>query len=232
MRVYPFLKKVFVSRKINVLLVDDHAVVRTGYKTYLSLSEEIGEIYEADRGEMACQIYREYQPDVVVLDMSMPGIGGFETLRRLLIKDDKCKVLFFSIHDELVYVARAIKAGAMGYLVKNSTPDVLIRAVCTIAKGDTYVEPELAQKLAMSYAQGGDEKHLIAQLSPREFDVFCLLAQGSTTREAAEKLCLSYKTVCNHSTAIKEKLALKTFAEMTLLASRQGVINSNQKENL
>lgn len=221
-----------MTRKINVLLVDDHAVVRTGYKTYLSLSDEIGEIYEAERGESACQLYSEHQPDVVVLDMSMPGIGGFETLRRLLAKDDKCKVLFFSIHDELVYVARAIKAGAKGYIVKNSIPDILTMAVCTIAKGGTYVAPDLAQKLAVSYAQGDDEENLITQLSPREFDVFCLLARGLTTRDAADKLCLSYKTVCNHSTAIKEKLALKTFAEMTLLATRQGVINYKQEENI
>jgi len=221
-----------VTRKINVLLVDDHAVVRTGYKTYLSLSDEIGEIYEAERGESACQLYSEHQPDVVVLDMSMPGIGGFETLRRLLAKDNKCKVLIFSIHDELVYVARAIKAGAKGYIVKNSIPDILTMAVCTIAKGGTYVAPDLAQKLAVSYAQGADEENLITQLSPREFDVFCLLARGLTTRDAADKLCLSYKTVCNHSTAIKEKLALKTFAEMTLLATRQGVINYKQEENI
>ncbi len=213
-----------VTKKISVLLVDDHAVVRTGYKTYLSLSDEIGKIYEAERGESACRLYEEFKPDVVVMDMSMPGIGGFETIRRLIVRDSQCKVLVFSIHDELIYISRAVKAGAKGYITKNSEPNILTQAVCTIASGGTYIAPELAQKLAGSLIYG-NESELIEQLSPREFDVFCLLARGLTTREAAEKMCLSYKTVCNHMTAVKEKLAVKSTAEMTLLASRQGVIN-------
>ncbi|WP_305908884.1 response regulator transcription factor [Methylomarinum sp. Ch1-1] len=215
-----------MAAKISVLLVDDHAVVRAGYKTYLGLSEKIGDVFESDRGENACQLYEQHRPDIVVLDISMPGIGGFETMRRLLSRDPQCRVLIFSIHDELIYVARAIKAGAKGYIVKNSVPETLITAVCTIAQGKTFVAPELAQKLAVTMAVEENEDDKIKQLSPREFDIFCLLANGMTTREAAEKLCLSYKTVCNHSTAIKDKLGTKSIAEMTLLASRQGLINS------
>jgi len=90
-----------MSNKINVLLVDDHAVVRTGYKTYLSLSEKIGTIYEADRGEYACQLYIQHMPDIVVMDLSMPGIGGFESIRRMINRDPSCKILVFSIHNEL-----------------------------------------------------------------------------------------------------------------------------------
>ena len=217
-----------MADKINVLLVDDHAVVRTGYKTYLSLSEKVGMIYEADRGEMACQLYIQYRPDIVVMDLSMPGFGGFESIRRLVGRDPSCKILVFSIHNELVYVSRAIKAGAKGYITKNSTPETLVTAVCQIAKGGTYVEPGLAQQLAINIASEQDESDLLKQLSPREFDVFCLLANGYTTRRAAEKLCLSYKTVCNHSTIIKEKLGMETVAEMTLLASRQGIISAQQ----
>jgi two-component system invasion response regulator UvrY len=218
-----------VSEKINVLLVDDHAVVRTGYKTYLALSNRIGRIYEADRGETACQLYTQYLPDLVVMDLSMPGIGGFETIRRLLVRDPSCKILVFSIHHELVYVTRAIKAGAKGYITKNSIPETLVTAACKISQGGTYVEPELAQQLAVSLAMDQDESEKIKQLSPREFDVFCLLANGYTVRKAAEKLCLSYKTVCNHGTAIKEKLGVETLTELTLLASRQGLINVNQE---
>jgi two-component system invasion response regulator UvrY len=218
-----------VSEKINVLLVDDHAVVRTGYKTYLALSNRIGRIYEADRGETACQLYTQYLPDLVVMDLSMPGIGGFETIRRLLVRDPSCKILVFSIHHELVYVTRAIKAGAKGYITKNSIPETLVTAACKISQGGTYVEPELAQQLAVSLAMDQDESEKIKQLSPREFDVFCLLANGYTVRKAAEKLCLSYKTVCNHGTSIKEKLGVETLTELTLLASRQGLINVNQE---
>jgi two-component system, NarL family, invasion response regulator UvrY len=213
-----------VSAKINVLLVDDHAVVRTGYKTYLSISERIGEIYEADRGETACQIYSRHLPDVVVMDLSMPGLGGLESIRRLLSRHSQCKVLVFSIHNELVYVTRAIKAGAKGYITKSNAPETLVTAVCTIAEGGTYVDPELAQQLAVTMAVGQDETAKIRSLSPREFDIFCLLATGITSREAAENLCLSYKTVCNHSTAIKDKLGVKTMSELALLASRHGFV--------
>ncbi|CCE25112.1 response regulator [Methylotuvimicrobium alcaliphilum] len=215
-----------MSDKIDVLLVDDHAVVRAGYKTYLSLSNRIGDIYEADKGETACQLYTQYQPDIVVMDLSMPGIGGFESIRRLMARDPNCKILVFSIHNELVYVTRAIKAGAKGFITKNSVPETLVAAVCQIAGGGSYVEPELAQQLAFNIASEKDESEQIRQLSPREFDVFCLLARGYTTRKAAEKLCLSYKTVCNHGTAIKDKLGVKSVAEMTLLASRHGIIDN------
>jgi len=218
-----------VSGKISVLLVDDHAVVRAGYKTYLALSNRIEQIYEADRGETACQLYTQHLPDLVVMDLSMPGIGGFETIRRLLVRDPSCKILVFSIHNELVYVTRALKAGAKGYITKSSVPETLVTAVCKISQGGTYVEPELAQQLAVSLAMDQDESEKIKQLSPREFDVFCLLANGYTVRKAAEKLCLSYKTVCNHGTAIKEKLGVETLTELTLLASRQGLINVNQE---
>ncbi|MDT4331572.1 response regulator [Methylomonas sp. MED-D] len=213
-----------MNRKINVLLVDDHAVVRTGYKTYLGLSERIGEIYEADRGETACQLYSKQTPDVVVMDLSMPGLGGFESIRRLLSRHPQCRILVFSIHNELVYVTRAIKAGAKGYITKNNEPDTLVTAVCTIAEGGTYVDPDIAQQLAINMAVDQDEETKIKALSPREFDIFCLLANGLTSREAAEKLCLSYKTVCNHATAIKDKLGVKNMAELTLLASRQGIV--------
>lgn len=215
-----------MADKISVLLVDDHAVVRAGYKTYLALSDKIGQIFEADRGEIACQMYIQYKPDIVVLDLSMPGIGGFESIRRLINRDPHCKILVFSIHNELVYVSRILKAGAKGYITKNSDPEMLVTAVYKIAQGGTYIDPDIAQQLAISMASDQDESEKIKLLSPREFDVFCLLANGYTTRKAAEKLCLSYKTVCNHGTVIKEKIGAQTLAELTLLANRQGLIEA------
>ncbi len=215
-----------MPKKINVLLVDDHAVVRMGYKTYLGLSERIGEIYEADRGETAFQLYHQYHPDIVVMDLSMPGIGGYESIRRLLQRDPQCKILVFSIHNELVYVTRAIKAGAKGYISKSNVPETLVNAVCLIAQGGSYVDPDLAQQLVISITTDQDEAEKVKQLSPREFDVFCLLANGYTARKTAEKLCLSYKTVCNHTTAIKEKMGVETLAELSLIANRQGLIEA------
>lgn len=217
-----------VKRKINVLLVDDHAVVRTGYKTYLSISNDIGEIYEADRGEVACQLFSQYHPDVVLLDLSMPGIGGFETIKRLIDRDPSCKILVFSVHDEPLYATRAMRAGAKGYITKNSMPDELVSAVYKIYQGSTYVEINLAQKIIanMSDVTSRDEINKIATLSPREFDIFSLLANGYTTKQIAEKLHLAYKTVCNHATTIKEKLGISSVAELTLLALREGMIKS------
>lgn len=213
-----------MPEKISILLVDDHAVVRTGYKTYLSFADDIGAVYEAERGEMACQIYGQYAPDVVIMDLSMPGIGGFETIRRLLGRDAQCKILVFSIHKELVYVSRAIQAGAKGYIVKNSAPETLINAVHLIAGGKTYLDPDIAQQLAISSVRGEDNAGALAALSPREFDVFCLLAKGYTTRRAADELHLSHKTVCNYSTAVKTKLEVESVAELTLLATVSGII--------
>lgn len=216
------------GRKINVLLVDDHAVVRTGYKTYLSISNDIGEIYEADRGEVACQLFSQHNPDVVLLDLSMPGIGGFETIKRLIDRDSTCKILVFSVHNEPLYATRAMKAGAKGYITKNSMPEELVSAVYKIYHGGTYVEMNLAQKIiaTMSDVTSHDEINKIATLSPREFDIFSLLANGYTTKKIAEKLHLGYKTVCNHGTAIKEKLGVTSVAELTLLALREGMIKS------
>ena len=213
--------------KINVLLVDDHAVVRTGYKTYLSLSDMIGDVYEADCGEIACQLYAQHAIDVVVMDLSMPGMGGLECIRRLISRDAHCKVLVFSIHNELVYATRSIKSGAKGYITKNSIPETLVKAVCAIANGQTYIDADMAQQLAVNMVNEQDEEYRIKLLSPREFDVFCLIANGNDSHAVAKKLHLSYKTVCNHSTAIKDKLVLKTIAEFTLLAARQGLIEAD-----
>ncbi len=215
--------------KVSVLLVDDHAVVREGYKSYLSLSEKIGNIYEVDCGEMACQHYMQQPVDVVVMDLSMPGMGGLECIRRLISRDPQCKILVFSIHNELIYATRAIKSGAKGYISKSNIPETLVTAVCSIAQGQTYIDATLAQQLAVNMITEQDDEYKINLLSPREFDVFCLLANGNNSREVAEKLHLSYKTVCNHSTAIKEKLAVKTIAEFTLMATRQGLIHSEKK---
>lgn len=215
-----------MQKRINVLLVDDHAVVRAGYKTYLSLIDNIGSIHEADRGEVASQIYSQCAPDVVIMDLSMPGIGGFETIRRLLNRDAQCRILVFSIHKELVYVSRAIQAGAKGYIVKNSAPETLVAAVHQIAGGRTYLDPDIAQQLAISSVRGEDNAGALASLTPREFDVFCLLAKGYTTRRAADELHLSHKTVCNYSTAVKAKLEVESVAELTMLATLSGIIGN------
>jgi two-component system, NarL family, invasion response regulator UvrY len=210
---------------ITVMLVDDHAVVRAGYRMLLTQSESIDVLCEAETGEEACQLYLEWQPRVVVMDLNLPGIGGLAATRRILARDSSAKILIISMYDEIVYVNRALESGAKGYVTKSCTPDLLVEAVMRIGRNETMVEPALAQRLVMQrFTKEEDTSSLLNVLSAREFDVFCLLAQGYSTREAAEELKLSFKTVSNYASLIKDKLNVQTIAELVLLAYQHGII--------
>lgn len=211
-----------MSRKTSILLVDDHIVVRAGFKMLLATCDTIDVIGEAERGEQAIQLYQTLQPDVVVMDLSMPGIGGLESIRRLLQRDHEALILVFSVHHEQVYVSRALAAGAKGYISKNSAPGILIEAISAIIQGDIYIEQGL---LKQEFAADGqcDYRSQIAELSPREFDIFSLLAKGATVQDVADQLCLGQKTVANYATQIKKKLQVKTSAELARLALNLGL---------
>ncbi len=212
-----------MKEKIKVILVDDHAVVRAGFKMLLATEADIDVIAEADRGEAACQLYLEKQPDVMVLDLSMPGIGGLESIRRICGRDSNAKVLVFSVHDEMVYVDRAMQAGAKGYITKNSAPGILVEAIQKIAGGDIYIEQGLMKNMVLQNSEA-DYQTLIDTLSVREFDVFLLLAKGLTAHKIADELCLGYKTVANYGTQIKIKLNVSTIAELAHIAIIQGIL--------
>jgi len=203
--------------KIKVILVDDHAVVRAGFRMLLSTEAGIDVIAEADRGEAACQLYLEQQPDVMVLDLSMPGIGGLESIRRICNRDNNARILVFSVHDEMVYVDRAMKAGAKGYITKNSAPGILVTAIQKIAAGEIYIERGLMKNLTLQNSET-DYQTLIDSLSAREFDIFLLLAKGLTAHKIADELCLGYKTVANYGTQIRGKLKVSTVAELAHIA--------------
>ena len=220
-----------MKSRIKVILVDDHAVVRAGFRMLLSTDDTIEVIAEADRGEAACQLYLEKQPDVMVLDLSMPGIGGLDTIRRICNRGPQAKILVFSVHDERVYVDRAMNAGAKGYISKHAHPDILIAAIQAIAEGGVYVEPGLCRDApAISNAcletQGADYKTLIDSLTAREFDVFLLLAKGLTAHKIADELCLGYKTVANYGTQIRSKLMVSSVAELAHIALISGVMKN------
>ena len=208
--------------KIRVLLVDDHAVVRAGYRMLLRNSEEIEIVAEADSGEKAYQSYAALTPDVVVMDLSLPGMGGLAAIRRIVARDAGAKILVFSMHEDTVFVDKAVNAGARGYITKSSAPDVLIDAIRDIARGKNYLDAETAQRMAYQKLRGKDSPFEI--LSTREFEIFCLLSEGLDTNEIAERLSLSYKTVANYSTQIKNKLKVNTVAELTRLAIRHKLI--------
>jgi DNA-binding NarL/FixJ family response regulator len=211
---------------ITVMLVDDHAVVRAGYRLLLAQTGGIEVVAEAERGEEACQLYLQQSPRVVVMDLNLPGLGGLSALRRIIGRDPDARVLMFSIHDELVYVTRSLEAGARGYITKSCAPDLLVEAVSRVARGETFVEPEIAQKLAVQAAARPERPADLDRLSAREFDVFCLLARGYTTREAAEELRLGYKTVANYATLVKDKLGANTTADLARLAYQYGLIKA------
>ncbi|MDQ7090215.1 MAG: response regulator transcription factor [Methylococcales bacterium] len=212
-----------MTSKIKVLLVDDHAVVRAGFKLLLATSANIEVIAEADRGEEAIQLYQHHQPDIIVLDLSMPGIGGLETIKRLIQRDKLINILVFSVHDESVYVSRALNAGAKGYITKNSAPEILPEAIISIQQGQPYVEKGLLKEtLDVSIPSG--YQNVIQTFSAREFDIFRLLAKGLTPHKIADELCLSYKTVVNYVTQIKKKLQISSIAELAHVAVLLGIM--------
>jgi len=207
---------------IKVILADDHAVVRAGYRLLLQNSDEIEIVAEVETGEQACRTFVESSPDVVVMDLSMPGMGGLEAIRRITIRDASAKILVFSMHENTVFVDQALNAGAKGYITKNSAPDVLVNAIKEIAAGGTFIDSDIAQHLAFQKARDNDEP--FSGLSTREFEIFCLLAEGSNTSQIAKRLSLSYKTVANYTTQIKNKLNVKTVAELARLALSHNIV--------
>lgn len=210
--------------KITVMLVDDHAVVRAGYRLLLSQTDNIEVVQEAERGEDACEMYPEARPQVVVMDINLPGIGGLASIRRICIRDPDAKILACSIHDEQLFVQRALEAGARGYVTKGCPAALLVDAVVKIAGGETYIEPDLAQRMVVQTMTGTVPSSALNVLTVREFDIFCLLVKGRTTREVADELCLGYKTVSNYISLIKHKLNISTIAEMTRMAYQHGIL--------
>jgi len=210
---------------IKVLLVDDHAVVRTGFRLLLQSQPDINVAAEAASGEAACQMYTDLNPDVVVMDLGMPGMGGLEALRRIRARNPTARVLALSAHDDPMHARRALREGALGFLSKRSAPEVLIEAIASVAAGRRYIDPSVAQKLALSEIEGASRSP-IEQLSEREFEVFIRLAGGATVQKIADDLKLSASTIGTHLYNIKQKLGVVNQSELTLLAIRHGLIEA------
>ena len=210
---------------IRVLLVDDHAVVRMGFRLLLQSVADMSVIAEAESGEAACQLYVEHNPDVVVMDLAMPGMGGLEALRRICAREPHAKVLALSAHDDPMHARRALQEGALGFLSKRSAPEALLEAVSIVAAGRRYIDPALAQKLALAEFDGA-AKSPVERLSDREFEVFVRLAGGATVQRIATDLNLSASTVGTHLYNIKQKLGVANQSELTLIAIRHGLIEA------
>lgn len=212
---------------VRVMLVDDHALVRMGFRMLLETSRthmDIEVVAEAGDGEQACADYARVQPDVVVMDLSMPGMGGLEAVRRLLAQDPKARVLALSAHEDTAHPRRVLKAGALGYLAKRSAPEALLTAVQAVARGERYVDAATAQALALAQIEG--EQSPAEMLSEREFSVFLQLAKGHSVAQIADSLKLSPSTVGTHLYHVKQKLNASNQSELTLVALRWGLIQA------
>ncbi len=205
---------------IRLLLVDDHPVVRAGYQRLLEQAGDMDVVAQCGRVDEAVAAFAARAPDVTVTDLAMPGSGGLELIRRVLARAPQARVLVFSMHDSAMLVRQAFETGARGFLSKGNAPEVLLDAVRRVHAGERYLSPDLPRSLLEDAAPA----NLIETLTPREFEIFRLLARGESIAACAAALNLSSKTVSNHQTAIKEKLHVSTSAALVHLAIRHGVI--------
>ena len=210
------------GENISVLLVDDHEVVRAGYRRLLEVTNDIVVIAEAASGENAYTGYFKYHPDILVMDLSMPGMGGLEASRRILAKDNSAKILVFSVHENEVFLQRALDAGILGYISKRSASQVMVDAVRKVSTGELYVGQEMMPYLVKQKTAPGTDT--VSSLSPREFEVFHLLADSKSVNDIAKILNLSPKTVGHHCTSLKKKLGVSDIAALTRMAIRLGII--------
>lgn len=212
-----------MSEQISVMLVDDHAVVRMGFRLLLDGSPDIRVVAEAESGEDAVRRVQEVKPQVVVMDLSMPGIGGLEALSRILARDPATKILVLTAHEDAMHAKRVLKAGALGYLSKRSAPEALIQAIRQVMQGRTFLEPAIAQELAVQQVTG--ERTPVDMLSEKEFKVFLALAKGQSVTDIAQVLSLSPRTIGTHLYNIKQKLGAANSAELAIIAMRHGLMD-------
>jgi two-component system invasion response regulator UvrY len=210
------------AARIGVMVVDDHAVVRMGFKLLIDGAADMRVVAEAESGEEAVRGLAEARPDVVVLDISMPGIGGLEAVRRILAREPQARILVLSAHEDAMHARRVLKAGAAGYLTKRSAAEALIQAIRQVNQGNSFLEPQIAAQLEQEEAAGAGEP--LDSLSEKEFKVFLALAGGQSVQDIAEVLSLSPRTVGTHLYNIKQKLGAANSAELALIAMRAGLL--------
>lgn len=203
-------------RTIRIVLADDHAVVRSGYRRLIELEDDLLVVAEFADGESAYSWLVQHEADVLVLDLSMPGRGGLETLTRLKQRLPQLRVLIFTMHDSAAMVTQALRAGADAYLTKSSSPELLIDAIARVCRDERVLSDDVRQHDASRSQGAADSPQL--RLTPREFEIFKRLIQGETIEQIADTLCLSAKTVFNYQTMIRRKLGVESAVELLRLA--------------
>lgn len=215
---------------INILLIDDHSLVRTGIKRLLEDTKQVKIIGEAESGEESIQLAQQLKPDVILMDVNMPGIGGVEASRRILQRDPSQKIIVLTIHAEQTFPKRLLEIGAKGYLTKECKIDEMMNAIKLVNNGGSYIEPRIAQQLALSLLPGNAENP-VDRLSRREFQVMLMISHGLTNNEISEKLCLSPKTVSTYRSRLLEKLGAHNEVDLIKIAVEQGMVEFAQSEH-
>jgi len=207
---------------VRIMLVDDHAIVRAGFRRLLEQHPNLQVVAEAADADRAYALFIEHEPDVIVMDVSMRGVSGLDSIRRIITRRPAARILVFTMHEDASLAERAIQLGARGYVTKSSPPETLATAVSEVAAGKLALSPDIAKSIAIRKLSGQDDS--LSLLSPREFEIFRLLASGNPVPEIAKLMNLSVKTIANYHTLIKQKLHLSSDVELVLLAQRQEVI--------
>lgn len=205
---------------MKILVVDDHPIVRAGLRRLLAGEPEY-QVREAANAREALAVFREYQPELVILDLSMPGVGGLEVIGRLRIESPAVRVMVLSMHRDAMYARRALQAGAAGFMSKNAPPDQLLEAIRRVAAGHSYIEHEIAQELALANLRAPGIP--LQDLSPREFEILRLLGGGNSLNQIADTIGVSYKTVANTCGQIKTKLGAPRTADLVRIAIQHGI---------
>jgi len=214
---------------ITVLLTDDHELVRTGIRRLLEDSKQVSIIGEADCGEKSIQLAQQHQPDVILMDVNMPGIGGVEACRRILQRNPKQKIIVLTVHNEQTFPKRLLEIGARGYLTKECGVDEMIEAIRLVHAGNSYIATSIAQQLALSLLPGNDVNP-IDKLSRREFQVMLMISQGLTNAKISDKLCLSPKTISTYRLRLLEKLDAHNEVDLIKIAVEQGMVEFSSSE--
>ena len=209
-----------MKQTVTILVVDDHPIVRAGCRQLIQQIPS-AKVVEAETGEDGYRLFQEIYPDMVLLDITLPGIGGLEVLRKMKANRENAKVLIFSMHEDPVFASRAMQAGAKGYITKNNAADHLVEAVEKVLDGKTYLSPDTAQQLAMLNVGAGSS--VLSDLSRRELEILRLLGDGKSMNDTAGILGISYKTVANNLTQIKSKLDISKTAELMRFAISHGL---------
>ena len=214
---------------INVLLTDDHELVRTGIRRLLEDTGQVQIVGEADCGEDSLKLAQSVKPDVILMDVNMPGIGGVETCRRILQRNPKQKIIVLTVHNERTFPKRLLEIGAKGYLTKECGVDEMVKAIKQVNSGGSYIASSIAQQLALSLLPGNDANP-IDKLSRREFQVMLMISQGLSNVEISDQLCLSPKTISTYRLRLLEKLGAHNEVDLIKIAVEQGMVEFAHSE--